>query len=171
MTSYELFARLSSAEAAEVFGWLHDNDRAAYKNMAGMLATRRKLRPVFVVRKPRGEREEWMRGALGRAANADLAAEILQAWIMGANGPMVCEFLDDLKVPHDGKGLLETLPPEPPEQEIARAVDALLSKHPAAAVRVYLNLFTGMEMTEWPALRALVSSDPRLCPSPQPTTP
>jgi hypothetical protein len=167
MTSHELFARLSPEDAAEVFAWLHGNDRAAYKTTAGLLATRRKLRPIFVERKPREEREAWMKEALGKPANADLAAEILQAWTMGANGEAVCRFLDFLKVPHDGKGILETLPPEPPAADVSAAVDELFSKYPANAVRVYLNLFTSMEMTEWPVLRELVSTDPRLCPDPQ----
>lgn len=167
MTSYELFTRFSSEEAAEVFGWLHENDRAAYKTTARLLATRRKLRPIFVERKPKDERHAWMKDALGKPANSDLAAEILQAWTMGANGPAVCSFLDSLAVPHDGKGLLESLPPEPPADEISRAVDQLFSKYPASAVRVYLNLFTSMEMTEWPCLRDLVSTDSRLCPNPQ----
>ncbi|MEI6032804.1 MAG: hypothetical protein WCS65_00820 [Verrucomicrobiae bacterium] len=167
MTSHELFARLSSDEAAVVFSWLHDHDRAAYKTTAGLLATRRKLRPVFVERKPRDERQAWMKEALGRPANSDLAAEILQAWTMGANGQAVCAFLDSLGIPHDGKGLLESLPPEPPDADVRRAVDELFSNYSAVAVRVYLHLFSSMEMTEWPGLRALVSTDPRLCLNPQ----
>jgi len=163
MTAHELFATFSPAEAGEVFGWLLESDKAAYKTMAGMLATRRKLRPVFVERKPRDERHAWMREAVSRPANADLATEILQAWIMGANEKMVCAFLDSLKVPHDGKGLIETLPAEPPAGEVAAAVDALFASNPPLAVRAYLHLFSAMDMTDWPALRDLVATDSRLC--------
>lgn len=167
MTAYELFARLSPGEAAGILEWLQENDKTAYKTCAGLLATRRKLRPIFVERKPRAERNAWMGEALGKPANTDIAIEILQSWILGVHGQMVCDFLDALKVPHDGKGLLESLPPEPPEDEVTKAVDLLLSKYPSCAVMVYLNLFTSMEMTEWPHLKTLVSSDPRLCPNPQ----
>lgn len=167
MTSHELFARFSSGEATEVLAWLQENDKAAYKTMAGLLATRRKLRPVFVERKPREERNLWIKEALGKPANSDLAAEILQAWIMGAHGQMVCSFLDSLKIPHDGKGLIESLPAEPPAEDVERAVEELFSKFPAPAVRAYLHLFSSMDMTEWPRLSALVSTDPRLCPNPQ----
>ncbi len=163
MTAHELFATFSPGEAGEVFGWLQESDKAAYKTMAGMLATRRKLRPVFVERKPREERHAWMREALSRPANADLATEILQAWIMGANEEMVCTFLDALKVPHDGKGLLESLPPEPPAAEVTAAVEALFAKYPPCAVRAYLHLFSSMDMTDWPVLRGLVATDSRLC--------
>lgn len=165
MIAHELFATYSPGEAGEVFTWLHENDKAAYKTTVGMLATRRKLRPVFVERKPRDERHAWMREALSRPSNGDLATEILQAWIMGAQERLVCDFLDALKVPHDGKGMLETLPAEP--ADVAPAVEALFAKYPAVAVRTYLNLFCSMDMTEWPGLRALVQTDPRLCPRPQ----
>jgi hypothetical protein len=166
MTAYELFARLSPAETSGIMEWLQENDRAAYKTCAGLLASRRKLRPVFVERKPRAERNAWMAENLGKPANADMATEILQSWILGAHGVMVCGFLESLKIPHDGKGLIETLPPEPAAGEIDKAVESLLAAYPQSAVRVYLNLFVSMEMTDWPHLKALVSADPRLCPNP-----
>ncbi|MCX6968758.1 MAG: hypothetical protein NTV93_01215 [Verrucomicrobia bacterium] len=166
MTVYELFARLSSAETSGIMEWLQENDRSAYKTCAGLLAGRRKLRPVFVERKPKAERNAWMAENLGKPANADMATEILQSWILGAHGAMVCGFLDSLKIPHDGKGLIETLPPEPPAGGIDKAVEALLATYPEGAVVVYLNLFVSMDMTEWPHLKALVSTDPRLCPKP-----
>ena len=164
MTATELFARMPSAHTGEIFAWLHENDRAAYKTCTGLLATRRKLRPVFVERKPREERHVWMKENLARPANGDLAAEILQAWILGANRPMVCAFLDALAVPHDGKGLIENLPPEPAGESVRSAVEALLRDHPQMAVMAYLNIFSGMEEEAWPVLKSLVSTDPRLCP-------
>lgn len=166
MTAYELFARLDPGESSGILEWLQENDRAAYRTCAGLLASRRKLRPVFVERKPRSERNAWIAEALGRPQNADMAVEVLQAWILGAHGSMVCAFLDSLKVPHDGRGLLESLPPEPPAAEVDKALGDLLSAHPVHAVGVYLNLFTSMGMTEWPHLKSLVASDPRLCPNP-----
>ena len=166
MTAHELFARLSPPETAGILEWLQENDRAAYKTCAGLLAGRRKLRAVFVERKPKVERTAWMAENLGKPANGDLATEILQSWILGAQGEMVCGFLDLLKIPHDGKGLIESLPAEPPADSITQAVEDLFSKYPPTAVAVYLNLFTSMEMTEWPCLNSLVSTDPRLCQNP-----
>jgi hypothetical protein len=92
--------------------WLAENDRNAYKSAAGMLATRRKLRPIFVERKPRDERNQWIKDSLARPANADLALEILQVWTLGCNERMVCDFLDQLGIAHNGKGLIDELPPE-----------------------------------------------------------
>ena len=166
MTAHQVLARIPTAETAAILEWLQDNDRAAYKTCAGLLATRRKLRPVFIERKPKGERNAWMAEALGKPASSDMANEILQSWVLGANGKMVCEFLDSLKIPHDGHGLIETLPPEPAAGEVDSAVETLFANHPATAVLIYLNLFVSMEMAEWPHLANRVSSDPRICPNP-----
>jgi hypothetical protein len=38
----------------------------------------------------------------------------------------------------------------------------LLAKHPPESVAVYLHAFTGMNEAEWPGLKTLLDSDPRL---------
>lgn len=158
MTAIEIFGRMSAPQASEILNWLLENDREAYRSCAGMLATRRKLRPVFVERKPREERNLWMRDALSKPGNADLALEILQVWVLGKNERMVCEFLDSLGIEHDGKGLIEELPAEPEAAKVASAFESLLSKYPPAEVFIYLHLFSGMEESGWPKLKELLAS-------------
>jgi hypothetical protein len=160
MTANEIFGRMSAPQASEILNWLHDNDRHAYRSCAGMLASRRKLRPVFVERKPREERNLWMREALLKATNGDLALEILQVWVLGKNERMVCDFLDALKIKHDGKGLIDDLPAEPGADKVSAAVEAILAKYPAAEVSIYLNLFAGMDDSGWPELKNLLASHP-----------
>ncbi len=156
MTPNDIFARMGAGNADEILGWLAENDRPAYKSCGGMLATRRKLRPVFVERKPRAERNQWMKEALARPANADLAAETLQLWTLGCNGRVVCDFLDALGIAHDGKGLLEDVPTEPDTAKVRAAIDSLLATHAAPAVFVYLHLFSSMSPDAWPALRGIL---------------
>ena len=160
MTAIEIFGQMSAPQASEILNWLLENDREAYRSCAGMLATRRKLRPVFVERKPREERNLWMREALSKPANADLALEILQVWVLGKNERMVCDFLDALGVEHDGKGLIEELPTEPEASKVSAALDAIVSKYPPAEVSIYLHLFAGMDESGWPTLKGLLASHP-----------
>jgi len=164
MTANEIFARFSPGQSSEVLEWLMENDKAAYKTAIGLLAGRRKLRPVFVERKPKDERHLWVKEAFAKPANGDLATEILQAWILGAHNAMVCSFLDTLKIPHDGKGLIEDLPAEPGPTEVKAAVEALFAGYPEGAVFAYLHLFSSMDIAEWPTLQQLTTTDPRLCP-------
>lgn len=160
MTAIEIFGRMSAPQASEILNWILENDREAYRSCAGMLATRRKLRPVFVERKPREERNLWMREALSKPSNADLALEILQVWVLGKNERMVCDFLDALGIEHDGKGLIEELPVEPEASKVSAALEALVSKYPPTEVSIYLNLFTGMDETGWPKLKELLATHP-----------
>lgn len=158
MTAIEIFGRMSAPRASEILNWLHENDRQAYRSCAAMLAQRRKLRPVFVERKPREERNQWIREALSKPANADLALEMLQVWVLGKNERMVCDFLDSLGIPHDGKGLIDEVPAEPDADKVSAAVDSLVAKHPPGDVAIYLRLFTGMDENGWPVLKGLLES-------------
>lgn len=168
MKAHEIFHHFSDEAASGIFNHLSETDKPAYRQLLQMLASRRKLRPVFLERKPRSERHAWMRSELARAVNEATAAEILQSWILGANQDMVCQFLDELNVPHDGRGLLETLPAEPAADQLRSAIDNLFAKHPAETVFAYLHLFAAMDITEWPHFQQIVSEDSRLCPTPQP---
>ena len=162
MTATEIFGRLNGTQAGEVLNWLAENDRNAYKSAAGMLATRRKLRAVFVERKPKDERNQWIKESLSRPANGDLALEILQVWTLGCNESMVCEFLDTLDIAHNGKGLIDNLPAEPAADKVTKAVELLISKYPTHSVFVYLHLFSDMDSQGWTTLRGLLASRPEL---------
>ena len=170
MKAHEIFHHFSDETAAGIFQRLYENDHKAYRAAIQVLANRRRLRPVVLDRKPRPERHAWMRREMDRAVNNDAGTEILQSWILGAYQPMVCQFLDELAVPHDGNGLLETLPAEPPADKIRAAIDHLFAGFPADAVFAYLHLFAAMDITEWPTLPQILTNDSRLCPTPHPVT-
>ena len=163
MTAIEIFGCLSVPRATGILNWLYENDREAYRSCAGMLATRRKLRPVFVERKPRDERNLWIREALTKSSNADLALETLQIWVLGKNERLVCDFLDALEIKHDGKGLIDELPAEPDAKKVSSAVDTILAKYSPEDVWIYLHLFAGMD-TPWPHLKGLLMTHSAFAP-------
>lgn len=148
---------------------MQEQDKTAYRATMQLLASRRRLRPVFLERKPRSEQYAWLRSELSRKTNADLATEVLQTWLLGAHRAVICRFLDDLKVPHDGNGLIDALPPEPPE--VKSAVERLLQAHDPLAVAIYLHVFVEMDIAHWPVLAQLLQDDPRFRFVRQPTVP
>lgn len=158
----EIFQQLSPALAGDIFSYLQESDKPAYKMAIQTLATQRKLRPVFVERKPRNERYAWMQHALTRPANEAIASNVLQIWLMGSQSSLLCDFLDSLGIEHDEKGGIETLPECPPADKLQTAIDAVLAKHPAEAVSVYLNCFQSMEIAGWPLLGEVLEKDERL---------
>lgn len=167
MTAHEIFSQFPDETAGPIFQYLYDQDKPAYRACLQLLASRRRLRPVVLERKPRTERHAWLRTELARKSNEDAATEVLQTWLLGGHQAMVCEFLDSLNVAHNGQGLLDTLPADPGAASIRAAIDKILAAHPQPAVAAYLHLFAEMDIADWPSLKEILNQDFQLCPAPQ----
>ena len=163
MRSHEIFQRMSPALAAQVFSFLHTEQKPVYKAAIQGLANQRNLRSVFIERKPPVERFPWMQAALSKKLSDSLASHLLQAWLLAANKEMLCDFLDAMEIKHDDDGTVADLPAAPPKEKIAAAVAKLLEKYPAEIVAVYLHAFRDMDSAvQWPALDEILAEDPQL---------
>jgi hypothetical protein len=163
MKSHEIFRHISPALAAEIFTFLQTEQKPVYKAAIQGLANQRNLRGVFIERKPPAERFPWMQAAFARKISDSLASHVLQAWLLGANKEMLCDFLDALEIKHADDGTVDELPKEMPKEKLAPAVDRLLGKYPAEKVAVYLHAFRDMDSTvQWPVLDEIFSQEPRV---------
>ena len=142
MRSYEIFRECPTEVVNEIFVYLHEHEKGVYRAIIQNIATQRKLRPVFIERKPKTERHEWLRQALSRKPADDVAAQTLQIWLLGAQKDLICQFLDALEIAHDGKGFVHELPPEPPSEKLKAAVDHLVESHRPEIIAVYLQPFS-----------------------------
>ena len=160
---YEIFAALPPSVTEQLFAFLLENEKPLYKASIETLATQRKLRAVFVERKPRVERHVWMKDALARKVNAAVASHLLQIWLVGAHSKLLCDFLDGLGIAHDDDGTVTELPPAPAKESLTKAIDPLFEKHDPAVVAVYLNAFQALDQEGgWSTLAELLTEDPRL---------
>lgn len=163
MKSHEIFQRIPPTLAAEILGYAQREQNAVFKSAIQTLAAQRKLRPVFIERKPPAERYAWLQSALARKLSDTLAAHLLQAWLLGAHRPMLCDFLDSLGIKHDDDGTVEQLPDSPAKEQLRESIGRLLAKYPAQNVAVYLQAFHDMDSTvTWPPLGELLVEDERL---------
>jgi hypothetical protein len=162
MKCYEIFSKLSPELTNEIFGYLLESEKAVYKAIIENVATRRKLRPIFIERKPKNERHAWLQQALSMKGADDITTQLFQIWLLGAHRIMICEFLDSLGIAHDGKGVVESLPAEPPREELSEKISKLLGNHSPEVVAVYLHAFQAMDETGWSVLNDLLANDPRL---------
>ena len=162
MTASEIFSQIPSTQATGILTWLHDKEKQVYKAAIETLAKQRHLRAIFVERKPRPERNAWLIEALGRKANNDVAAQLLQIWLIGEHSNLLCDFLDLLEIKHDDNGTVEQLPDEPAEGKLKPAIEALLVKHDPALVVTYLNAFHALNDEGWKSLGELLDTDDRL---------
>ena len=144
------------------FVFLLEHEKPVYKAMIQNIAARRKLRPIFIERKPKRERCLWLQQALSQKSFDDLAIQLFQIWLLGAHREMICDFLDLLGIKHDGKGVVDDLPPEPTREALTEALTKLLEKHAREIVAVYLHAFQAMDETGWSTLDEILSSDPRV---------
>jgi hypothetical protein len=163
MRSHEIFQHMSPALAAQIFTFLQTEQKPVYKAAIQGLANQRNLRGLFIERKPPAERFPWMQAALSRKISDSLASHVLQAWLLGANKQMLCDFLDAMEIKHDDDGTVDELPATASKEKIAAAAAELLAKYPQESVAVYLHAFRDMDSTvQWPALDEVLAEEPRL---------
>jgi hypothetical protein len=162
MKCHEIINRLSPELTNEVFAYLIEHEKPVYKAMIQNLATRRKLRPVFIERKPKNDRHIWLKQALSMRGTDDLATQLLQIWLLGAHREMICDFLDSLGIKHDGKGVVDSLPAEPSLEALSGTITKLLEGRSAEVVAVYLHAFQAMDETGWSTLDDVLANDARV---------
>jgi len=162
MSPNDLFAQMPESTCTAMLADLFENEKPLYKNLIENLAKQRKLRPIFIERKPRVERFAWMKDALGRKQNEPVAANLLQIWLVSRHSAMLCDFLDSLGIKHDDNGTVDQIPPQPEKAALESAVNSLIEKHDPAIVTVYLHAFQALDDTGWPVLDELLAADPRL---------
>lgn len=159
---HEIFTRMPAPVAEQLFGFIAEREKPLYKATIDTLTKQRKLRPVFIERKPRAERHAWMREVIGKKVNESVAAHLLQIWLVGAHAKLLCDFLDGLGIKHDANGTIETLPPAPEKAQLAPVIDDLMTKHDSGVVTVYLHAFQALDDQGWSSLGELLAEDPRL---------
>ena len=161
LTSHELFGFMSPALAGEILAYAQESDKPLYRMALNAVAEARKVRPIYLERQPRAQRHSAMLTTLTRPSLELAAGNLIRAWLVKKQNPMLVEFLDALGITHK-EGVVEDLPPTMDDAKLRPAVEALLAKHPHEAVAVYLLAFNEMNEANWPNLKTLLETDPRL---------
>jgi hypothetical protein len=161
MTACEIFGFMSSALSAEILETLHALDKEAYRAALVAIAEAKKVRPVFLERKPRVQRHADMVVQLGKPRLEAVASSLLRAWLVKSQNAMLVDFLNTLGVPHEN-GAVENLPPTIEDDKLKAAIEGLLAKYPHEKAAVYLLAFDQMNEAQWPLLKEMLEKDPRL---------
>ena len=161
LTSHELFGFMSPGLADDILNFVHESDRPTYKATLNAVALARHVRPVFMERQPRAQRQATMIGTLARPGLDSVAGGLIRAWLLNRHKAMLVDFMNALGITNQ-EGVVETLPEGIADVKLKSAVEALLVKYPPEAVAVYLNAFNDMNETSWANLKTILESDPRL---------
>ena len=152
---------MSPALALGIVEHTHDTNKELYHAVLSAVAEARKVRPIFLERRPRAARHADMVSMLARPRLELIAANLLRDWLMTKHRPMLCDFLDVLGLTHK-EGALDELPPTMDDEKIRAGIDKLLASYPAEVVAVYLNAFLSMNDARWPLLQNMLKDDSRL---------
>ncbi|QQL45186.1 hypothetical protein [Sulfuriroseicoccus oceanibius] len=153
---------MSADLAGTIFQYFREEERDAYRGAIASLAAHRKLRPVFVTKKPVDQQFVWLKDACARKQSAGAAEHLLQVWLMRARSEMLVKFLDAAGISHDGEGAIDDLPETLEAEKVKAGVDALLADYPGEEVAVYLHVFQGQTNDGWPELATVLAEDERL---------
>lgn len=161
--AHELYATADPALFTQMFDWFRANDRNVYKSAVATLAQNRKLRPVFIEKKPLAEQYAWILKTLKLRACDTIGEHLLQAYLMAAQQSLLAMFCDGMGIPHDGKGsVVGELPKKLDAERLSATVDRLAGLFDLKLLALYLHCFNMQTPGGWPELSAKLESDERL---------
>ncbi len=162
MKAYELFQEMKTETAVSVFQFLRDEQREVYSASLASLAGNRKLRPVFIQRKPADQQVAWMAKNIRLKGSSEIAEHVIQLWLLKAHQKLLIEFLDGVGIEHDGEGAAEDLPENLDAKKLKSTVTKLLGDHDPEFVRIYLHTFQLQRPEGWDELTKLIAETPEL---------
>ncbi len=163
MKAHELYTAVDPAVVTDMLDWFRANDRNVYKSAVATLATNRKLRLVFIQKKPLVEQYAWILKTLKLPACETIGEHLLQAYLMAGQQSMLAMFCDGLGIPHDGKGsVVGDLPRKIDGERLDATIDKLVDIFDPKLLTMYLQCFNLQVDGGWPELTDKLANDPRL---------
>jgi hypothetical protein len=161
LTSHELFGFMSPELANEILNFAHEADKPSYKNTLNAAAQARHVRPVYLERQPRAQRQAALIATLSKPVLEGAAGELIRVWLVKKYKTMLVDFMNALEIKNED-GVVDDLPAAVDDAKLKSAVDVLLTKYPPEAVAVYLHAFNDMNEANWANLKTMLESDARL---------
>ncbi|NNM28347.1 MAG: hypothetical protein HKO57_02415 [Akkermansiaceae bacterium] len=163
-----MFQSADPALVLEMFTYFRETERDVYKSSLASLASSRKLRPVFIQKKPVAEQIAWMHKTLRLRSSDTIGEHLLQVWFMKGHQPMLTEFCDIMGIEHNGEGSVEgELPEDLDAGKLKEAADTLVGSYNPALVSLYLHVFNLQRPGGWESLADLLQDDARIRMAPE----
>ena len=160
--SHLLFQRIPDDLTGAIVNYLRNEEREVYKSTLATLATGRRLRPVFIQKRPLEGQIAWMKQSLKLKNAESIADQVLQVWLLKSKKDMVVGFLEAVGIEHDGDGSVEELPEEIEIEKLQAGIEKMLEAHPVDEVKLYLHMFQSQRPGGWEQLGKLLEEDERL---------
>ncbi|MGB0326676.1 MAG: hypothetical protein ACPGJR_03990 [Akkermansiaceae bacterium] len=163
MKAFEVYQQIDPALVSDMFLWLRENERQLYKSAVASLTAARKLRPIFVEKKPVPEQIAWLHKTLKLRTSDTIGEHLFQAYFMKGQQQLLIAFCDGLGIEHDGEGSVEgSLPDTLDDEKLKSTIDTLLEGNDAKLITLYLHIFNLQTVSGWENLGKLLEEDERL---------
>ena len=162
MKAYEIFKESSDDLGISIFQYLRDEQKEVYQASLASLTQNRRLRPVFIQRKPVAQQIVWLLKNVQLKGSNEIAEHVLQLWLMKAHQAVLVEFLDGNGIEHDGEGAADDLPDDLDAKKLKATVEKLLADHDYEVIRAYLHTFNLQSLDGFDALNTLIAETPEL---------
>ena len=140
MKAYEIYSAAAPSVVNQMLDWFRSNDRNVYKSAVASLAEKRKLRPVFIEKKPMTEQYAWIHKTLKISACNTIGEHLMQAYLMAGQQSLLAMFCDGMGIQHDGKGsVVGELPEALDAKRLDSTIDRLIEVFDPKILTLYLN--------------------------------
>ena len=147
--------------AVEILDAVFINDKPTYRSAVEAIAEARKVRPEFLMKKPKIDRHRDMLPILTRPRFEEMSALLLRQWLTKTQLPMLMDFLNRLGIAHRD-GMVDEFPATIEDANLKAAVDELLGKYAPKNAAVYFHCLLAMKLVGWPNLTGMLQNDSRL---------
>jgi hypothetical protein len=162
--THTIWPTLPPQLANDILLAVQKGNKKLYRTAVEVMAPRMGVRVPTLLEMPKTQRHATWIQILGRPEMEVLSFNLLSAWLIESQRPMLCAWLDSLGIEHGENGCADTFPPEPDAAKLQKGVDVLLEKYDPQIVSTYLRTFNQIDETRWPTLDEIVKSDTRLQP-------
>lgn len=161
MACHELFGFMPPELANEILERAYSSDKPVYRGMLAAVAEAQRVRPVFLEKQPRTQRHKSMVDMLSRPRMEAVAADLMRAWLVKSEKPMLIQFLDIMSISHKD-GVVDEFPESVDDKKLDEAIETLLAKFPHSKVIVYLHALCATNDGGWANLQERLQKDSRL---------
>ena len=162
--THTIWPTLPPQLANDILLAVQKGNKKLYRTAVEVMAPRMGIRVPTLLEMPKTQRHATWIQILARPEMEVLSFNILSAWLIESQRPMLCAWLDSLGIKHGDNGCADNFPPQPDAAALKKGVDLLLQQFDPQIVGVYLRAFNQIDETRWPALDEILSTEPRLQP-------
>jgi hypothetical protein len=160
--THAIWPTLPPQLANDILIAVQKSNKKLYRTTLEVMAPRMGMRVPILIETPKAQRHATWIQILSRPEMEVLSFNLLSTWLIEAQRPMLCAWLDSLGIEHADNGCADNFPPEPDAALLKKGVDLLLKQFEPLIVGTYLRCFNQIDETKWSALDEILANDPRL---------